>query len=537
MKIFHNYTLYKVVLNTEFEKYLETVNNLIKDYLKEILQNKKKGKDEEKVEKKDKKIEYFEIGEFNHQLLDILKLKVYDSFKTISQDFIFFNIHSGYVLSNKENLSINKISILIQKDFFNIIKNLIKNEINIDISNYPILHSIIQSYKFNYIYELESVINNIVCLPVSSCLSGYEEMILIKDDIILNDAFVKIESKVISNYKCSILFKDEEFQGFCLNKVYWYFDFEDIKDYVLHDTLLKWLLLKIYLTKKNKESKDKEKKYSGIKSDFVKKFRDKNFTQLLTDLINGYYLTDDCIPKKYQIYFEDNQLFTNIKKDKYRKKTFVVRLSDNGTALGIYDEENTGNKPNNLEYWISLDKESINHFPNKSEYEPERVVVKTLKPEYSFYLMECFGEDFTEEVLKQLKQKSKIKDYIRNVDFRENIDEKTNEIDFFILSKKDKICKIEVKKTLDKRDIDSQKCKDEVLYNNDIYKIISEYYLIGFKGDTKIIDTYHYFINSDKDNNNLDFEVPLFNTKEKLSLNCITANNFEALYNKLSEKF
>jgi hypothetical protein len=538
MKYFNNYTLYKIVLNTEFEKYLETVNTLIKDYLKEILQNKKKDKDEKIVKKRDKEIKYFEIGEFNHQLIDILKLKIYDLFKPINQDFIFFNIHSGYVLSNENKFNINKINLSIKEDLFNIIKDLINKRITIDVSNYPILKSIIQSYKFNNVFNIDPIIKDIVCLPVSSNLSAYEEMDLEMEDVILKDNFIKTASKISTNCKYRILFKDGKLQGFCLNQVYWYFDFNDIKDKIYQSDKLKWLFLTRHLTKKNSNSEKVSKSHQKIKSEFISKFKNSSFTATISDLTDWYYLTSDKeLPSELFKYFESNQIFHKISNEKFKDKAFVTNLSNKGTAIGFYNHNHTGETPNNLEYWVSLEKKddkiNVKHFPPNPNYAPRRIEVKTLKPEFSFYLIKIFFEDFIEEILKQLKANKLIKDYIRNFDFQVD----NREIDFFVCLNDFKIIKIEAKKTLSKYNIDEQKRKDEKQYLEDKFKIISDYFLVGFKSDKTVRNTYHYFIGSeDINSNDLDFKIPLFNTREKFSLNCITANNFDVLCAKLSER-
>jgi len=515
---FNCYRLFKVNVNTDYDELLDKIESILLAIIEDKIDVSKD------VTKK-----------FKSLFFEKTKSMIPEILQKINKQFTFLNFRDGFILSRNQKINLFPVNSEISNIIYVVLIELLKTEFELDLSKNKVIQKFIESLDVIVFYKPEFVRDNIYCLPIKDKLHKYSYHSLDSSDILLKDDFFIKNSKIdITSFESELILLEDETVGFSLDEYYWYFNINDIKKHILENDNLKWLMLSNYLTKKNKNSKTLEEKYSVAKSDFIEHIEEIDFTKLLSNLVKGFYIDQDLMPEKYKGFFEENQIFSDISKDKFKNKSFIVNCTENGTALGIHNDNNIGEKSDNLEYWISIEKDKVIHIPDNGEYKPKRIIAMTLKPEYSFYFMKCFSEDLIEETLKKLTDKGLIISYLRNYDFLK-IDA---EVDFFVYLKNSKIIKLEIKKTLSKFNIDIQKTKDEKYYTNDIYNIISNYFLIGFKGEESIINTYHYFIEQDpSDSNNIDFKIPLYNTKEKKELSCITANDYKNLSEILEKRF
>ena len=506
MKLNRPYRLFTLEYSDEFETF---VRNCL-DYISILLDY-----DEEQQDKfihKQKIIVYTAINEL---MLESQRQSAQKINHIIYDKDIILTKENGINIQLPKNDIIEIILKVIEKDTPEIEAIQQKAKLYIDLQ-YP-----------SYIFKTVKNEMELLCFPFDELIIGVkEEKIdvpsIVKLDRIFADNIDKIKS-------FDLMLRNDTILGYRINDQYWYFlSFEQLnKDFDL-DTDNKWRLLQEYLTKDDEGSRNKRKIYKKAISKFKELSKNNHFIELLMKLDHWFYTNRD-LEKDFIPLFENNHLYSNIKDKKFNNKIFVCPPVEDNTALGLYNQNNEGTSKNNLEYWLSNKSSSLSHFPIDNSYKPTKESYKTLKPEYSFYLMELFSEDYIGYVLHDLKQDGKIKNYLSNKKFL--LDDK--EIDFLVWSNNGQITKLEIKKTLSKQVIDSQKKKEEALIAKDELLLIDNYFLVGLKYTQEVLSSFHYFIEKDKFTDNyIEFELPLYNSNKK-KLFCLAEYDYCRLKEKL----
>jgi hypothetical protein len=377
--------------------------------------------------------------------------------------------------------------------------------------------------------------NDLMFVQYSTVDSDHSCVLLDEDDLIITKDFCKTSSSLVAGAKKEkVINKKGDLVGFKIGEHVWSFKLRE-KDELT--SLSRWDLLRTYLTKPSKESHDKYSKDVSINQEF----EEQSFASMLMSLKKWYYVEGKAyndIDKKYDNLFEEKLLISGIKK--HNGIDFIASNYENGTILGGYNDNSTGEKEDNLQFWVYNKEGQKCDYPlDDSSNLIRKRTVYTLKPEISFYLLKCFGEDFVEYLLHSLQNNHVIRNVLRNVELSFKESDNKREIDFFVHSNNDKIYKIEVKRTLSEYNIRDQLKKDGELHDLDYRenKIIDEYLMIGFKADNSCFSAYHYFIDEQNGGPSIDLSIPLFGSKEKKKLRCISEPSFEVLKNKLVRVF
>jgi len=517
MKFYKEYHFYKLTTHSEFDEFIENLVDFVLLYLRDTNKIDSEITNESPLQEK-----------LTIQIKEQLREMIYEEISKFNKNIIFINLNSGYILSNTTKLDLSILSAPLLNRLPEILVNSISNNLHVAITNLIIFKAFLKNSRVKVIYTIKPIYSHTIILLPTKKIIDYEELD-VTSDFFTDDGFI-IKN---SNYKNKLdnvaaLFHESNLKGIRVNETYWYFDFEVIEKYLYASQELKWLYLKTYLTQKSSQNKNKNTEDTILISEY---FSDTSFTKLLTKLKDWYYIESETIPSKYLSLFENNVINMNLTNKSFEKIDFIAPNIKSKTALGIYNRNLDGDTSPNLSYWLRHQDNEYVAYPNSINNKPKIKTVRTLKPKFGFYLLESFFEDYLKSILEDLKEKKHIKDFIQNVDFGES----NHEIDFIVLSNNNKIYKIEAKKTLTKFNIDQQKEKDENFISKSNFIIFDKFYIIGFKFETKCKEQYSHFLNSRLKKDDLEFSIPLYNTK--LFLSCKAHSNYKILKEYLINEF
>lgn len=204
---------------------------------------------------------------------------------------------------------------------------------------------------------------------------------------------------------------------------------------------------------KNEEGKKQPvtKKMTVEQKGFVDAAKNDDFTNCLSYLEDNLYLPISApeIKEYYKQFFHPLQKIENLK-HLVDYKVYVPEQQE-GTVLGIYKiHKLEGEKQFNLRHMLTAKQEGDKRIVNDYNGERRKVeIVQVLKPHFSSFFMQDYFEFFVEEVLKDLKARKVIKDFLRNQNYKykSSTCDKDCEIDALVYAGS-KIYLLELKTTL-----------------------------------------------------------------------------------------
>lgn len=324
---------------------------------------------------------------------------------------------------------------------------------------------------------------------------------------------------------------------------------------ITNRALIAWIdyTNKIY-NNKEKDNDNKQRltktKMNPLEKEFVEAAKhSESFTNLLSYLSDNLYL-----PPKNNIRIESYEKFFDLvlKVEELKHlpdyKVFVPK-QDEGTVLGVYKiHKLAGETSYNLRHMLYSEKNGDNTVFKDYNTERQRNVnsVMVLKPQYaSFYIMDYY-EFLVEEVLKSLKERGVIKDYLRNqrYTYKSQDINKSVEVDALVFNGQ-KVFFLELKTTLHIEFLNIYPQKYSAMIENESYPDLYEFYLISSFADDNIAILKY----DEKDGYNVRREglnsvpykfsvaIPVKEEAPKKDLHCLSESSFEKLKAELQRVF
>lgn len=298
-----------------------------------------------------------------------------------------------------------------------------------------------------------------------------------------------------------------------------------------------------FIERENKESRYKRnERYKKGNSDFLKKMKSENFTNIFSFLENNIFLDYESFKnsdKEFLELFEEVTLVSGLE-ELYNYEIFSSHVPENKIFMGIHKKDKAGSSSYKLLHYMTHEGGKVKNTRNlEPPTTPTCCKVFVLKNRYAFYYLERFYEDYFIEALNEINIKNNI-DYIFNQKIKLNNCE--NEIDIITFNG-DKLYFIELKTTLSLESIMQykKKCVNWMNENPEL-KDKAEFLIFGAYGKDSLgvcnlKDDNKQWYNVPLENFNgmaYDFDIPLPFEKH---LRCITQSSFERLKEKLIEVF
>lgn len=285
-----------------------------------------------------------------------------------------------------------------------------------------------------------------------------------------------------------------------------------------------------------------------VSNQFAQEFLDagKNieFSRLLSHLQHNLYISDEiAIPEAYKGMFDtvyglkqlpglDNNII-------FVGKPSEEQIQEEKTLSGTYEIKKT-NSNYNLRNWVNAAQNGYKLSTSNRENIVSCKSVYALKPQYSYYYLSKYYEDFFSSILKELKCNHKCGVSL----YLEGCNNAFIEIDALIFKPGGKLVYVENKTCMNKDNIEATMKKIvnfQKIISQEYEQISIDYYLTSPYCDESVEQNFLYFINNNSiekregvKNNILQFDIPLAQF-ENLCLHCIVEPEYERMKSKVGE--